>query len=285
MKGKTCLVTGATSGIGQATALKLAQAGATVLIVARDRSRGDAVAKEIRQQAPEGAAEVFVADLASQEQVRRLAAEVIERHDRLDVLINNAGVSTSDRRVTADGLELMFAVNHLAPFMLTNLLQDLLRRSAPARVLGVSSELHRRVREIPWDDLQGEKKFTGTTQYGVTKLLDVLFTYELARRLEGTGVTANVLSPGFVRTGLGRDMTGGFAVFLKLMRPFMATPAKGAETSVYLATSAEVATVTGRYFRSSKQVESGPLSLDEASQKRLWELSEKLTTRVGGRAK
>jgi NAD(P)-dependent dehydrogenase (short-subunit alcohol dehydrogenase family) len=281
MQGKTCLVTGATSGIGKATAEALARAGATVLIAARDESRGQATAEEIRRAAPQGSVEVLVADLAVQEDVRRLAAQVIERHDRLDVLINNAGGTRSDRKLTPDGLEVTFATNHLAPFLLTNLLLDLLRRSAPARIVGVSSELHRRVREIPWDNLQGEQSYSGTAQYGLTKLMNVLFTYELARRLEGSGVTANCLSPGFTRTGLGRDTKGGFGLFLKLAGPFMISPEKGARLSVHLATAPEVAEVTGAYFRGLQPKESSPLSHDEAAQKRLWELSAKLTSPVG----
>lgn len=275
MSGKTCLVTGATSGIGKDTALRLAMLGATVIMAGRDAARCETAAREVRQQVPRARVETMTADLSSLAEVRRLAREVVAGHDRLDVLVNNAGVVSIHRRLTATGLEITFAVNHLAPFLLTNLLRGLLQRSAPARVVTVSSAVHRQVRTIPWDDLaRGE---LNAQAYPVSKLLNILFTVELARRLGGTGVTANCLHPGFVRTALGRDVTGmaGAAVWLALY--FRPGPAAGSQTPVYLASSAEVVGVTGGYFVKCKQAEPGGLAGDREASARLWALSEELT--------
>jgi retinol dehydrogenase 12 len=273
VEGTTCLVTGATSGIGQATAARLAELGASVIAVARDRARGEQAAAEIRQRAPRARVEVLTADLSRLGQVRTLAAQVHDRHDRLDVLVNNAGVAKFRRELTPDGLGVTLATNHLGPFLLTNLLLDLLTKSAPARVVTVTSDRHTQQRSIPWDDLEPGHDCS----YKASKLLNVLFTYELARRLAGTGVTANCLSPGFVRTGLGREATGPFRVFLRLTRPFQASPEAGAQTSVYLATSPQVAEVSGRYFEKCTQAESSALSRDPAAAERLWRLSTHLS--------
>jgi retinol dehydrogenase-12 len=208
MSGKACLVTGATSGIGKETALRLAALGAAVTILARDEARGEAAAAEIRRRVPLAHVETMTADLSSLAQVRQLAAQVVARFGRLDVLVNNAGVISLRRQLTADGLEITFATNHLGPFLLTSMLRGLLERSAPARVVTVSSAAHRQVRAIPWDDLARGDRAGNAQAYAVSKLLNVLFTAELARRLAGTGVTANCLHPGFVRTALGRDVTG-----------------------------------------------------------------------------
>ena len=273
MEGKTCLVTGATSGIGQATALRLAERGATVIAVGRDRVRGEQAAAAIRRQVLGARVEVLTADLSRLGQVRTLASQVQARHPRLDVLVDNAGVAKSRRELTADGLGVTFATNHLGPFLLTNLLLDLLCRSAPARVITVSSDRHTQQRSIPWGDLQPGHDCT----YKVSKLLNIVFTYELARRLAATGVTANCLSPGFVRTDLGREATGAFRVFLRLTRPFQSSPEAGARTSVYLATSPEVAEVSGRYFEDCALAESSALAHDPAQAKRLWQLSTQLS--------
>ena len=276
MSGTTCLVTGATSGIGKETALRLAMLGATVIIVARDASRGAAAEAEITGRVPLAKVEVMTADLSSLAQVRRLAGEVLGRHSRLDVLVNNAGVISPRRQLTGDGLETTFATNHLGPFLLTSLLRGLLERSAPARVVTVSSAVHKQVRAIPWDDLPRGAQSGQAQAYPVSKLLNILFTAELARRLAGTGVTANCLHPGFVRTSLGRDVTGVLGTVLPMILRLRPGPEAGARTSVYLASSPEVAGVSGGYFVNCKPAEPGALAKDTQAAARLWALSEDL---------
>lgn len=276
MSGKTCLVTGATSGIGRETALRLAMLGARVIVVGRDATRGEAAAAEIRRRVPSAKAEVATADLSRLAQVRRLAEEVGDKYDRLHVLVNNAGVIMMRRQLTADGLETTFATNHLGPFLLTNLLSGLLERSAPARVVTVSSAAHKQVRTIPWDDLPSGTRAGHGQTYGLSKLLNILFTAELARRLAGTGVTANCLHPGFVRTGLGRDVTGVLGALVRLAVRLRPGPATGAATSVYLAGSPEVAEVTGGYFVKCAPAEPSALARDPRAAARLWALSEEL---------
>jgi retinol dehydrogenase 12 len=270
MSGRTCLVTGATSGIGKATATRLAQLGATVVVVARDPARGAAAVAEIHSAVPDAEVDALAADLSDPAGVRRLAGEVADRYDRLHVLVNNAGVITVRHEVTPGGLDRMFATNHLGPFLLTTLLRDLLVRSAPARVVTVSSAAHKQVRAIPWDDLPAR------CPYPLSKLCNILFTTELARRLSGTGVTANCLHPGFVRTALGRDVTGFLAGAIQLVLRFQPGPETGAETPVYLATSPEVADVTGGYFVRSRPAEPSALARDPGAAARLWTLSEDL---------
>ena len=277
MSGKACLVTGATSGVGRETAVRLAALGAAVTLVARDEARGAAAAAEVRGLVPGARVDALAADLSSQAQVRRLAAEVAGRLGRLDVLVNNAGVISLGGRLTADGLEVTFATNHLAPFLLTSLLRGLLERSAPARVVTVASAAHRQVRAVPWDDLAHGGQAAGGQAYAVSKLANILFTAELARRLGGTGVTANCLHPGFVRTALGREVTGipGAAVRLALrLRP---GPAAGARTPVYLASSPAVAGVTGGYFVKCRPARPSALARDAGAAARLWALSAELT--------
>ena len=276
MSGKTCLVTGATSGIGKETALQLAMLGAAVTIVARDPARGDAAAAEICRRVPRAQVEIMTADLSSLPQVRRLASEVEARCSRLDVLVNNAGVISLRRQLTADGLEITFATNHLGPFLLTTLLRGLLERSAPARVVTVASAAHKQVRAVSWDDLARGGQTPPAQAYAVSKLLNVLFTTELARRLANTGVTANCLHPGFVRTALGRNVTGipGAAVRLALhLRP---GPVAGARTSVYVASSPDVAAISGGYFVRSKLSQPSKLARDPQAAARLWTLSAEL---------
>jgi len=277
MSGKTCLVTGATSGIGEQTALRLAMLGAAVIIVARDEARGRVTAGEIQERVPSARVEVMTADLSSLEQVRRLGEDVLARHDRLDVLINNAGVISTRRRLTADGLEVTFATNHLGPFLLTGLLRGLLERSAPARVVTVASAAHKQVRTIPWADLPHGGPAVGGQAYAVSKLLNVLFTTELANRLAGTGVTANCLHPGFVRSALGRDVGGGLGALVRLALLLRPGPAAGAQTPVYLASSAQAAAVTGGYFIKCKPASPSALAIDARAAARLWQLSEELT--------
>ena len=282
MQGKVCLVTGANSGIGKETALGLAQRGATVVLVCRSQERGDAALAEITQRSGNDSVSLLVADLSSQRQVRRVAAAFREQFDRLDVLVNNAALARRTRAVSEDGVELTLAVNHLAPFLLTNLLLDRLKASAPARVVTVSSAAHKDA-EINFADLQSEQRYAmlGFGAYSQSKLANVLFTYELARRLEGTGVTANCLHPGVVATGIFRDTPLWLRVGLKIARPFILGSAQGADTVLYLATAPEVAEVSGRYFEQRQPVQSSPLSYDTEVARRLWEVSAALTTASG----
>jgi len=277
MSGKTVLVTGGTGGIGRATALGLAALGARVGVTGRDATRARAVAAGITAETGNPAVDAFAADLSSQEGVRGLAAEVLARYPRIHVLINNVGGSWAHRHVTADGLERTFALNHLAPFLLTNLLLERLRESAPARVVTVSSGAQSLGR-IDFDDLQGEHDYSGQRAYNASKLANVMFAFELARRLEGSGVTSTVLHPGVVRTSFGvEDQSRLFAVLSHASRPFMKTPARGAETSVYLASSPEVDGVTGVYFANRRPKQANKLAYDLATTAHLWEVSAELS--------
>jgi retinol dehydrogenase 12 len=277
MSGRTCLVTGATGGIGRETALRLAALGATVVTVARDPLRGAAAADEIRQRVPGARIETLTADLSSLARVRQLAEEVLARYDRLDVLVNNAGVITTRPQLTVDGIETTVATNHLAPFLLTNLLRGRMEKSAPARVVTVASAVHKQIRAIPWDDLERGLPDGHRQAYPLSKLANVLFTVELAQRLAGTGVTANCLHPGFVRTGLGREVTGLLGAALRVVLRLRPGPASGAQTPVYLASSPEVADVTGGYFVKRRPAAPSALATDSAAAARLWTLSERLT--------
>ena len=274
MAGRTVLVTGGTGGIGGATATALAARGARVGVVGRDLARVEAAVGRIH--AAGGEADAFVADLSVQREVRRLAEEVLAAYPRLDVLVNNAGGYWAHRHTKEDGLERTFALNHLAPFLLTNLLLPRLQASAPARVVTVSSGAHMTGR-IDFDDLQGERGYGGQRAYGQSKLANVMFTYELARRLEGTGVTATVLHPGVVRTAFAREDSGRLmGLGLPLARPFMKSPEKGARTSVFLASSPEVEAVTGQYFVNERPARSSRASYDQAAAARLWDVSSRL---------
>ncbi len=277
MRSKICLVTGTTSGIGKATALGLARLGATVVLVSRTQAKGEATRAYIRETTGNDRIDLLVADLSSQSDVRRLADEFTRRHDRQHVLINNAGGFQGSRRVTVNGLELTFALNHLAYFLLTHLLLDVLKASAPARIVNVTSGAQS-VGRINFENLQGEKRYRPQAAYSQSKLANVLFTYELARRLAGTGVTANAVHPGAVRTNFGRENSTPFmALMVRLAWPFMLTPEKGAETSIYLASSPEVEGVTGKYFVKKHTVPSSPRSYDLDVARRLWEVSTRLT--------
>jgi len=275
MGGKVVLITGGTSGIGRAAAAALAAMGAEVVVTGRDRERGEAAVEEIRRDSGNERVSLVLADLSVQAEVRGLAEEFRERHDRLDVLVNNAGLVQSRRVETPDGLELTLAVNHLAPFLLTDLLLDLLKKSAPSRVITVSSEA-RRGASIDFDDLQSERRYRGFPVYGMTKMANILFTYELAERLEGTGVVANCLHPGAVSTNFAQNNRGPIALLFRLFKPFMRSPEQGADTLVYLASSPEAGELNGKYLTDRKEV-SPAEPRDETSQKRLWEVSEELT--------
>jgi NAD(P)-dependent dehydrogenase (short-subunit alcohol dehydrogenase family) len=276
MDGRTCVITGASGGIGRETALALARRGATVALVARDVVRGEAARAEVARVATGGAPLLFTADLASLAEVRRLARSLAERLPRLDVLLNNAGAIHMERKVTADGLEMTFAVNHLAPFLLTELLRKKLVASAPARVVNVASEAHKGGR-IDLADPKGERGYSGWRAYAGSKLANVLHAYELARRLAGTGVTANAVHPGVVATGFGRNDPGWLRLAVKLFGPFLLSPAAGAATTVWAATAPELEGVTGKYFARSREVPSSRASHDLEIQRRLWEVSERLT--------
>jgi retinol dehydrogenase-14 len=275
MAGKTVLITGGTAGIGKATALGLATMGAHVAITGRDPARTEAAAGQVHA-AGGGQVDAFVADLSSQSEVRRLADEVLERLSRIDVLVNNAGGYWNTRQVTADGLEHTFALNHLAPFLLTHLLLERLKHSAPARVVTVSSHAHAEGR-IDFDDLQGERSYSGARAYNQSKLANVLFTYELARKLRATSVTANALHPGAVNTSFGADDPSSVQrLLVPFMRPFMKTPAEGAATPIHLASAPDLERVTGRYFANSKPKKSSQRSYDQATAARLWQVSADL---------
>ncbi len=276
MTGKTVLITGATSGVGKATAMGLANMGASVVMVGRDRGRGEAAMAEIKERSGNASVGLMLADVSSQEEVHRLADEFKEAFPRLDVLINNAGVFRSERITTADGMEVTFAVNHLAYFLLTNLLLERLKASAPSRIVNVASADHSNG-AIDFDDLQGEKGYKGAKAYSQSKLTNVLFTYELARRLQGTGVTANCLHPGVVGTNLGSGVSGAFGFVVRALRPLMKSPEKGAETSIYLASSPEVEGLSGGYFVKKAEARSSNASHDERLATRLWEVSAELT--------
>jgi retinol dehydrogenase-14 len=276
MGEKVCLITGATSGIGKATAMGLANMGASVVMVGRDRGKGEAVMAEIKERSGNASVDLMLADVSSQEEIRRLAEEFKEAYPRLDVLINNAGVFRSKRITSADGIEMTFAVNHLAYFLLTNLLLDALKASAPSRIVNVSSGDHSNA-TIDFDDLQGEKGYKGAKAYSQSKLANVLFTYELARRLEGTGITANCLHPGVVGTNLGSGVSGVFGFMVRALRPLMKSPEQGAETSIYLASSPEVEGLSGRYFVKKAEARSSDKSYDKRLARRLWEVSAELT--------
>ena len=277
MQGKACMVTGANSGIGKATALGLAQVGANVVMVARDRARGEVAQNEVKAKSGNNSVDLLVADLSSQQSIRKLVENFKQHYKQLYVLINNAGVFMLTRRETVDGLEITFAVNYLAPFLLTNLLLDVLKASAPARIVNVSSEAHENG-YIKMDDLQAKKNYRPFRAYGQSKLALVMFTYELARRLQGTGVTANCLHPGFVATNIGQSGVVPVArPVAKFVLSFLGiSPEEGAKTSIYLATSTDVEDVTGKYFVKSVISRSAPISYDESLQRQLWEESAKL---------
>jgi retinol dehydrogenase-14 len=280
MVGKTVLITGGTSGIGKATALGLAKLGARVAIIGRDRARTETAAREISGgelgETNEGQVDVFVADLSSQADVRRVADEVLRKLPHLDVLVNNVGGYWKTRHVTADGLERTFALNHLAPFLLTNLLLDRLQDSAQGRVVTVSSNAQSTGR-IDFDDLQKARSYSGSRAYNQSKLANVLFSYELARRMQATSLTANALHPGLVSTAFGGEDPGNTQrLLVPLLRPLMKSPAEGAAASIMLASDPELARVTGRYFAKGESTRSSKRSYDETTAARLWQVSAEL---------
>ncbi len=266
MKNKTCLVTGANSGIGLETARGLAAKGAQVIMVCRDQHKGEAARQDIIVTTGNDKVDLLIADLASLPSVRQLVDTIKSNYDHLHVLINNAGLMTKQREVSDDGFELQFAVHHLATFVLTQALLDRLRSSAPARIINVTSMLHKCGR-LNFDDLQGEKKFSSLGAYGQSKLAMLHYTYDLAEKIQGSGVTVNALHPGAVATNIG---------FPSWMGIFLASPEKGARTSLYLAMSPEVEGTSGKYFVNCKPAKSSKASYHREDGRRLWEITEKL---------
>jgi len=281
LTGRTCLVTGATHGIGRATAEALAILGATVIVHGRDSAKVGAVCHEIVRASGNTHVTGVVADFASLGAVRRLAADITARHARLDVLVNNAGTSARQRRLTSDGFEWLLGVNHLAPFLLTMLLLDKLKASAPARVVNVASMAYRRG-TLELDDLNWERrKYRSLKAYSDSKLANVLFTRELARRVAGSGVTANSLHPGVVATNIFNQLGLFGRVFTMLAKPLLLTSAEGAKTSVYLASATEVAGVSGKFFDRCRERQLDPVANDDAGAERLWQRSEQLCGGAG----
>jgi NAD(P)-dependent dehydrogenase (short-subunit alcohol dehydrogenase family) len=274
MSDRRALVTGANTGIGKWTAVGLAERGFTVLVHARNPDKGRAAVDEIRRLSGNPRVDLVLADLGSLAAVRALAAEVLERCPRLDVLVNNAGLISSRRVETVDGFESTFAVNHLAPFLLTNLLLDRIRASAPARIVTVSSRAHLRA-ALDFDDLDGRRGYAAMDAYAKSKLANILFTRELARRLTGSGVTANCLHPGVVRSdfGAGGELGGMMGLGWYMMQPFLLSPRQGAETSIHLATSPDVEGVTGEYFDRRRIARTSSRARDPVAAARLWQVS------------
>jgi len=273
MTGKVCIVTGANSGIGLPTAEALAGMGATVVMACRDPERSEPARRRVAQAG--GTVNLMTLDLASQQNVRDFAAAFLERYDRLDVLVNNAGIMTKKREETEDGIEKQFGVNHLGHFLLTLLLLNRLKASAPSRIVNVSSTLHQNA-SIDFDNLQLERGYTFLKAYGQSKLANVLFTYALARRLDGTGVVVNALHPGGVRTGILRDAPIVLKPLLFVSQFLLKSPERGARTSIYLAAAPEAAQATGAYFVNCREAKSSAISHDVAVQERLWKTSETL---------
>jgi NAD(P)-dependent dehydrogenase (short-subunit alcohol dehydrogenase family) len=276
MIGKICLVTGGTNGIGKATAQALAQMDATVVIVGRDVQKAAQVSKEIREASGNQNVDWLLADLSSQQDIRQLATEFKSKYSQLHVLINNAGGTFMTRQLSVDGIEMTFALNHLAYYLLTNLLLDTIKASAPARIVNVSSDAHSGGK-IEFDNLQGERSYSGIGPYGNSKLANILFTTELARRLEGTGVTVNVLHPGLVSTGFGKNNPGLLMKIMGVIIPLIArSPEKGAATSIYLVSSPVVQNITGKYFVDCKVTQPAPQASDMVVARRLWDVSAEM---------
>ena len=282
--GKRVLITGATSGIGQAAAVELARRGAILTLIARNPPRADDTVRRIKAVSASASVDVLIADLSSQASVRQLANQVLEKYPTIPVLINNAGAIYRRRQLSVDGIELTWAVNHLAPFLLTTLLLERVKASAPARIITTSSGAHEPAR-IPFDDLNAERSWGGMgfTRYGQTKLANILFTIELARRLEGTGVTANAFHPGFVATAFNMNNGPLMRIGMVIARPFGRSAEKGAETLVWLADSEEAGAINGGYFFDRHQVTPAPAARDRDAARRLWEISEAQTAATATR--
>lgn len=281
MQERVCLVTGASNGIGKAAAIKLAKMGASLVLLCRDRDLGETAMAEISLRSGNDDIDLLLADLGSLRQVREAAAAFLDSGRPLHVLVNNAGAIHMEFGVTEDGIETTFAVNHLGPFLLTNMLLGRMRDSGPARIVNVSSEAHRigyGNGRMAFDDLMGERQYGGWKAYGQSKLANILFTRELARRLNAAEVTANALHPGMVASQFGRNNRTGWMPYLQaLYRPFCRSNEKGADTAVWLAATPEIEGVTGKYFKDRKIRTPAPQALDDEDAARLWRVSEKLT--------
>ena len=282
MKGRICMITGANSGIGKVTALELAKMDGHIIMVCRNKVKGTSVHRNIVESTGNPNVELMISDLASQASIRQLVRDYKERYDKLHVLINNAGTMTKNRIETVDGFETTFAVNHLAPFLLTNLLLETIKASAPSRIITVSSGMHHRT-SIDLDDLQSKSKFRNMNAYSMSKLANILFTYELHHRLRDAGITnvsVNAVHPGFTRTNLGKNGSSSLLqrIGIALVHPFLAkTAEKGAETSIYVASSPEIETISGKYFANKQIAESSPITHDRSIQQRLWKISTEQT--------
>jgi NAD(P)-dependent dehydrogenase (short-subunit alcohol dehydrogenase family) len=284
MDGKVVVITGATSGIGRIAADRLAEMGARLVLVARDRARGEAVLGALRAPAGAAAHSVHYADLSRLDQVKRVGAEIAAAEPRIDVLINNAGSIFGARSVTEDGLERTFATNHMAYFVLTECLMERLKAAAPARVVNTASDAHKG-RSLDFADLQNERSYGAQKAYGRSKLANILFTRELARRLAGSGITANCLHPGFVTTGLGQRDNALFGAIVWFAMRFAGRPEPGAETIVHLAASPEVAGISGEYFYDRCPARPSSAARDDETARRLWEESERIANLTSGRSR
>ena len=276
MADKICLVTGGNSGIGKSVALGLAKMGATVVVVSRNKEKGETAVTDIVEKSGNKNVELIQADMSSQNSIHQLVDEFRARHEKLHLLINNAGVYLTKRSETEDGLESTFAVNHLGPFLLTSLLVDVLKANAPSRIVNVTSDAHKGAR-INFDDLQGEKKFSGWQAYGQSKLAMILYTHGLAKKLEGTGVTVNSAHPGVVRTNFAKNNGGLVMLGFRFLGMFFISPESAAKRILYVATSPDLEGVTGKYFTKMREVKSSQESYDDDSARRLWQISEQLT--------
>ena len=276
LSGKTAMITGASSGIGRVTALELARMGAHLVLVCRSRERGEETVREIREKTGNDQVDLMLADLSSQKAIRQVAAEFLARNLPLHVLLNNAGIVNLRRELTVDGIEATFAVNHLAYFLLTVLLLNRLKESVPARIVNVASDAHA-WGTMKFDDLGGERNYGLRQSYGQSKLANILFTYELARKLDGTNVAANCLHPGAIGTGLGKNNGLLGRIIVPIVGLVLKTPEQGARTSVYLASSPDVEGVNGKYYVDCREVRSSAESYDQGAARNLWEVSAKMT--------
>ena len=278
LKNKLCIVTGGNSGIGKETVRAFAEQKAYVVMICRNAERAERAKEELINDTGHSGIEVMLADLAIQHDIREVADQITKKFDKVDVLVNNAGIIADEREETIDGIEKTLAINHLAPFLLTNLLFDHLKKGDDVRVVNVSSEVHRLGAQVfDIDDLQLQHNYSPTKAYGVSKLCNIMFTHELAKRCKNTAITTNSLHPGVVRTQLAEEANWMMKLFYFIGKPFMRSPKSGAETSIYLATSDEVRSVSGKYFRNKKVTAPASVAFDDELTEELWEKSETLT--------